>query len=247
MYVKKELVEKRKAFHLKKESEISKALQRKETSEISYLVTDFEKLLNELFVNQKADAVRIYIAAYPTDESKPNVPTGKGGTLTLIFRPCLLDAGLYKDITGLNFIINENKPYNSILDIIADEWIKQYNDTIKPICELFNKNNGSTDTRETVSIFYSKSDLVDFMDELKCQKAYEVRASFSSYRSNDQIKKEYFNRLFVEFNMYDIVGKIIWPEKSEQFKLIETKSAKESLYSIVYNNGDLCPPDKCNN
>lgn len=245
MYVNKALVKKRHAFYLlHKRPSLSKTINKDETTFIHNTYANFKGLIEELLRKQDITGVRIYLAAYPSDEISGYVPEGKTNTLTLIYKPCISVGGHYTDHTGDDFyILNPLSPFTIISSAVATEWIVanyQHSklNVLNPIVTSFGCN--APDTR---SILHTRKQLTELITEMDNHSAEYISINFSSYTGNENddpmgVKKEYLFKLFVEFNMLDKYNKIISLEDS-------CKVFNERSYQMAFNNGVLCPPEQC--
>lgn len=240
MYVNKALVKKRHAFYLlHKLPSLSKAIKKDETTFIHNTYANFKGLIEELLRNQDIAGVRIYLAAYPSDETSGYVPEGKTNTLTLIYKPCISVGGHYTDNGDDFYILNPLSPFTIINKDVATEWIVanyQHSklNVLNPIVTSFGCN--APDTR---SILHTRKQLTELITEMDNHSAEYISINFSSYSGNESgVSQEYLFRLFVEFNMLDKYNKIISLEDS-------CNVFDQRTEQVAFNNGVLCPPEQC--
>src|SRR5258708_14956625 len=97
MWVPKFFSKRRKEWYLiNKYPALCDYLSRPETIWLLYKQNRFITLLSNILTNE-TNGLRIYFASYP-DENQPNVPTGFGNLITLIFSPTIQNGSkIYAD------------------------------------------------------------------------------------------------------------------------------------------------------
>lgn len=222
-----------------------------ETEEMPGSAADFLELCNQVFTINKADGIRIYMAAFPVDEKEPWVPFSKGGTLTVVYAPCLLNqtTGTYKDIgQGNYYILHPTGGCLKIDQVTAERWIiSEYrNNPLKLplLTKLVHGAGGDPAYTDTISVFHTREEFEQLKAEVECQQAAGVVASFTSYTDTAEpgVNSLYLNRMTVEYYLLDANDKLI--NITERPRLNYTVAEGE-VDVIAFNNGSLCPPYNC--
>ncbi|HJV20070.1 MAG TPA: hypothetical protein VJ552_09360 [Sediminibacterium sp.] len=252
MSVGKVTVLKRRRWHFQlKTLALSEAMGKPETEEMPGSAADFLELCNQVFTVNQADGIRIYMAAFPADENEAWVPFSKGGTLTLVYAPCLLNqtTGTYKDIgQGNYFILHPSGGCVKIDQLTAERWIiSEYrNNPLKLplLTNLVHNAGGDPAYTDTISVFHTREEFEQLKAEVECQEAAGVVASFTSYTDTEEpgVNSHYLNRMTVEYYLTDANDKLINITARPRLNYTVTEGEVDVT---AFNNGTLCPPYNC--
>jgi hypothetical protein len=234
MYVPKTTTQARLNYFMKeKYLKLRKVIGKYDSSNTFYSASAFTAMLNYFFGTLHANGVRIYFASYGP-EGTASVPADYGRLLTLIFAPTdnasLTDIGLYYTIApGGTF-----DPVSSQLDReLASSWVLNYQSSKLPILNTtLSDPNG-----DTKSLHYTKMQLLDLRDEIKCQCASGIKAYFCAIPPEET---EYKQRLILHFILTNMLG------RDEVDFFIEDRCGwDEREIGGNFDTGNPCPPATC--
>lgn len=213
-------------------------LGKAETLSIYWHANDFINLCKNYISNKGAKGLRIYLAAYPENES--NAPTGWGNQITVIFAPTNGIDGTSADI-GDYYIMNEREAAQEIDATTMKSWVDHYqgNQLKNVLNKLHHFPKG-----DTQSVFYAMDDIQELVSEIECQTVSGVRMFLSAYTDKDNVKTEFYNRLIIQFVLtmqkkgveipIYIEEDTDWPNRTDN---------PRSKHPDFLDNGQLCPPN----
>lgn len=252
MSVGKATVIKRRRWHFQlKTLALSEAMGKPETEEMPIAAASFLDLCNQVFTVNQADGIRIYMAAFPLDENEPWVPFSKGGTLTVVYAPCLLNqtSGTYKDLgLGNYFMLHPSHGCVKIDQQTAERWIiNEYrNNPLKLplLTRLVHNAGGDPAYTDTISVFHTRAEFEQLKAEVECQEAATVVTAFTSYTNTPEpnVNSHYLNRMTVEYYLVDANDKLINISERPRINFFPGEGEPDI---IAFNNGNLCPPYNC--
>lgn len=255
MYVEPLLAANRNQWHLNyKHNELIKILGKSVFIDTNCTVPEFQELYKKIFIENNADAVRIYIAAYPNNSNDPLVPSGYEGTVTVFYAPCYKSTDQDNEVIfieraqKLRYLLHPYKGLILIDAADAKEWIDDYRNSSKILASLtsiVHQHGGDINLSDTKSILHEKKEIDEFLHEIECQNTFHIRAKFSSYANNETTAtgQKYLCRLVLVYELIDTNGRVINianPGRQHQSKTDEKGKKLDD-----FNNGSLCPPDKC--
>lgn len=255
MYVNPLLAANRNQWHLTyKHNELIKILGKSVFVDANCTVPEFQALHKKLFTEYSADAVRIYIVAYPNNSNDPLVPSGYEGTVTVLYAPCYKTIG---DNNKVEFIERATKPryllhpYKGLILIDAktsQSWLEYYRNGSKILTSLtsiVHQHGGNRNWSDTKSILHEKKEFDDFLHEIKCQNVFHIRAKFSSYANNETTPTglKYLCRLVLAYELIDNNGRVI--DITDAGREPQPNIDENGKKLDEFNNGSLCPPEKC--
>ncbi len=252
MYVDPVNALKRQNWHfMNKYLPLSKALGKPVFIDAAYSMDDFKALYKALFIDYNADAVRIYIGAYPDDVSDLDLETKYAGTLTTFYAPCKLSNDpitneiIFKEEDiRINYMMHPQKGLEKITLDLANKLIDSYrNSPIKLplLTQIVRDHGGNSNDTDTRSVLHLKIDFEELLTEANFQGAAQIQAKFTSYTNAEASVqgKKYLCRLTTAYELLDAAGRVI------DITLRARTGSEKKILTDDFNNAVLCPPEVC--
>jgi hypothetical protein len=230
---------------------LSKALGKPVFIDAAYSTAEFSALHKALFIDYNADAVRIYIGAYPDNVSDLDLEAKYAGTLTSFYAPCKLSNDpitneiIFKEEDPrINYMMHPQKGLEKITPELAKNLIDNYRNTatkLPLLTQIVQANGGNKNETDTRSILHLKNDFDELLAESVCQEAFQIQLKLTSYTHEETSVqgKKYLCRLTTAYELLDAAGRVI------DITLRTRSNFDKKTMMDDFNNGVMCPPEVC--